>query len=471
MTSEVLNSQILRKENENQHTDRDQSANAYEKPFQKLVEAISSQLENHQHFTLSLAGEESQFTRFNHAKVRQTGLVRDGQIHLSVMTEDRSASAALPFTGDFDLDWPPIQSALSQLEQNFSKLPIDPYVVLPAATENSTSREIRSGDLLEPTEVAEQLLSPVESLDFSGLYAGGISYRAYADSAGKQHWFETPSFTLDYSLFGSRRNQAAKGTVAGNCWDAETYRANLAATQKQLELLSRPVKAVPKGSYRTYLAPAAVAEIVDTMAWGGLGEAALRQGNSAFNQLEKGELMLSEKFSLEENFNRTSIPRFNHSGEISPSQLSIIKNGKWASSLVSPRSAKEYSKPSNAASSRESMRAPAIAPGTLFDSQILSQLDTGLYLSNLHYLNWSDLVAGGITGMTRYACFWIENGEIVAPIEDLRFDDNLYRFLGAGLINLTAEQTFIPTVNTYNQRSLGGIWAPGMLIEQFRYTL
>ena len=31
---------------------------------------------------------------------------------------------------------------------------------------------------------------------------------------------------------------------------------------------------------------------------------------------------------------------------------------------------------------------------------------------NLHYLNWSDNIGGRITGMTRYACFWVENGEI-----------------------------------------------------------
>lgn len=117
------------------------------------------------------------------------------------------------------------------------------------------------------------------------------------------------------------------------------------------------------------------------------------------------------------------------------------------------------------------MRAPSVAPGQLSASQALAALGTGLYLSNLHYLNWSDLAAGRITGMTRYACFWVEQGEIVAPIENLRFDDNLYRFLGEGLLALTDRQTFLPAVGTYERRSLGGMWMPGMLIDQFRYTL
>ncbi len=210
---------------------------------------------------------------------------------------------------------------------------------------------------------------------------------------------------------------------------------------------------------------------METVAYGGLGEADLRQGSSAFEKLEQGEVALSKQFSLGEDFQRIGVPRFNGNGAIAPTQLPIIHQGQWANSLVSDRSAKEYSKPSNAASTGESMRAPVVAPGKIQEDQILAELGTGLYLSNLHYLNWSDLTAGRITGMTRYACFWVEDGQIVAPIENLRFDDSFYRFLGEGLLGLTQTQRFLPNVGTYDRRSLGGMWVPGMLIDQFRYTL
>lgn len=333
------------------------------------------------------------------------------------------------------------------------------------------SRTVRSGKLLPPQTVAQTLLAPVQSLDFSGLYAGGMAYRAYADSAGKRHWFETPSFTLDYSLFGARVGQAVKGTLAGHQWQPGDYASTIAASQRQLTLLSRPAKAIPKGTYRTYFAPAAVGDMMDAIIWGGLGEASLRQGNSAFAKLEQGEVSLCNQFSLSEDFERGGVPQFNHNGEAAPAYLPIIQQGKWVTSLVSSRSAKEYGKASNAANAGEGMRAPVVAPGQLSEADILSALGTGLYLSNLHYLNWSDLTAGRITGMTRYACFWVEEGEIVAPIENLRFDDDLYRFLGEGLLGLTNRQIFLPSVGTYDRRSLGGMWMPGMLIDQFRYTL
>jgi predicted Zn-dependent protease len=465
---------------------RQRPSSKYAIAFNRLIEAIAQSIEKHpdQHFSASLAGEDSQFTRFNSSKVRQSGQVCDGQLRLTLMTPHQTTAASLPFTGSFDADWPLTRQILEQLQSDLLELPEDPYVVLPekAASEAShelgsgsgsgsgKSSEVRNGQLLSANAVAETLIAPVQSLDFSGLYAGGLSYRAYGDSAGKRHWFETPSFTLDYSLFGDRPQQAVKGTLAGNTWNAADYQRSIATAQQQLQLLSKPAIAIPKGAYRTYLAPAAVGDLIDTMTWS-LGEAALRQGNSAFGKLEQGEAALSEKFSLSEDFQRIGVPRFNSSGAVAPQHLPIIQNGQWATSLVNARSAKEYNKPDNAANAAESMRAPVVAPGTLSEADILSRLGTGLYLSNLHYLNWSDLSAGRITGMTRYACFWVEEGEIVAPIENLRFDDNLYRFLGEGLIDLSAQQSFLPTVDTYDRRSLGGMWMPGMLIEQFRYTL
>ena len=73
--------------------------------------------------------------------------------------------------------------------------------------------------------------------------------------------------------------------------------------------------------------------------------------------------------------------------------------------------------------------------------------------------------------MTRYACFWVENGEIVAPIENLRFDESLYHCFGDGLMDLTNFQETIPTIDTYDRRGLGDSRVPGVLVEGFTYTL
>ena len=207
------------------------------------------------------------------------------------------------------------------------------------------------------------------------------------------------------------------------------------------------------------------------LSWGGLSEADIQQGNSALALLAAGKKKLSPKFSVQENFKTGLVPRFNHWGEIAPLELNLIEKGSLLNTLINSRSAIEYDKDTNGANSSESLRCPEVSRGNLTFDAILSTLGTGLYVSNLHYLNWSDRPSGRITGMTRYACFWVENGEIVAPIEDLRFDDSLYRFWGDNLVDFTDEWEFIPEVGTYENRQLGGSMVPGMLVEDFTYTL
>jgi predicted Zn-dependent protease len=264
---------------------------------------------------------------------------------------------------------------------------------------------------------------------------------------------------------------AVKGTLAGNNWDGDSYQSKIAKSREELVRLEQPAKSIARGKYRTYLAPAATADLLGMLSWGGISEASLQQGRSCFNPLRRGDTLLSSKLTVRENFQRGLVPRFNELGEIAPPNLVLIGNGLLQNTLISARTAKEYDKVANGASRGEYLRAGEIDCGSLPVDRVLAELDTGLYLSNLHYLNWSDRPTARITGMTRYACFWVESGEIVAPIENLRFDETLYNCWGSNLSALTDTAEFIPEVDTYGSRQLGGSWVPGLLIEDFTYTL
>jgi predicted Zn-dependent protease len=439
-----------------------------EASFDRVLAGLTASLHADEQFTLRLQGEVSQFTRFNHAKVRQTGSVTDGSLQLKLIYQQRSSSVEFPFTGEVEIDLPQAQAALALLRTEVPQLPVDPYLVLPTGT--ATSHEVHAGNLLPDTEVVDSLLPVVENLDFTGLYAGGMVMRGYADSSGQKHWFATESYTLDYSLF-THTGQAVKGTLAGSHWDNDAYQAKIAESKTQLVRLEQPLKTIERGKYRTYLAPAATADLLGMLSWGGISEAALQQGRSCFGALQRGEQSLSPHLTISENFQRGLVPRFNELGEIAPAHLTLLDRGRLANTLVNARTAKEYQKPANGANRSESLRSAEISTGELTADRILATLDTGLYLSNLHYLNWSDRPTGRVTGMTRYACFWVERGEIVAPIANLRFDESLYRCWGDNLMALTNTVEFIPDVDTYSRRQLGGSWVPGLLVDDFTYTL
>jgi predicted Zn-dependent protease len=440
--------------------------NQWEIAFEQLCGLLLGCLKADEHLSIDLAGERSHFMRLNRAKVRQSGTVTDAEVTLRLSSQQRTATLSLPFTGQAE-DQTATLAALDELRQELPQLPEDPYLVLPQ--NYGSSHEIYPGQLLSPADAPDAILPRVQGVDFTGIYASGEIVRANANSAGQRHWFSTETFFLDYSMIAPSE-KAVKATLAGQNWDSAKFEAQIQESKTQLQLLDRPVKTIAPGRYRTYLAPAAVAEIISMFSWGGISESSLRQGGSALAKLREGK-MLSALFTLRENFSQGTVPRFNSLGEVAPAEVPLITAGELVNTLINARTAKEYSVLSNAANSHESLRAPEVSAGTLRTEEVLAQLDTGLYLSNLHYLNWSDRVGGRITGMTRYACFWVEQGKIVAPIQDLRFDDSLYAFLGENLEAVTDFQSFIADVDTYESRSLGGVLVPGLLMRDFTFTL
>ena len=112
-----------------------------------------------------------------------------------------------------------------------------------------------------------------------------------------------------------------------------------------------------------------------------------------------------------------------------------------------------------------------MAAGGLPRQRVLHDLHTGIYINNVWYLNYSDRSACRLTGMTRFATFWVEQGAIQAPLSVMRFDDSIYRMLGEHLVDLTMERDFILDANTYHRRSTNSSRLPGALIEDFTFTL
>jgi predicted Zn-dependent protease len=113
----------------------------------------------------------------------------------------------------------------------------------------------------------------------------------------------------------------------------------------------------------------------------------------------------------------------------------------------------------------------SVAPGEIPVGEELSRLGTGLYVGNLWYTNFSDRAACRITGMTRFATFWVEDGEIVAPVDVMRFDETLDGLLGEGLEGLSAHAAFQPSNMTYDERAVESTRIPGALVKGMRFTL
>ena len=169
---------------------------------------------------------------------------------------------------------------------------------------------------------------------------------------------------------------------------------------------------------------------------------ALETKQSSLSRMREGA-RLDSRVTITEATAEGVAPGFQGHGFVRPQRVALVERVALVGALVSPRTAREFSLSANGANGDESPEALAIAGGTLDARDALSALDTGLFVGNLHYLNYSDRPAGRMTGMTRFATFWVEDGKIVAPIDVLRFDDTIYRMLGSNLEALTKETELI----------------------------
>jgi predicted Zn-dependent protease len=439
-----------------------------EQLFNQLSETLLNNLQNGEDLKLTIGGENSQFVRLSQSKVRQSGLVDDASLSIVLIQDERTCSGSFTLTGNITADEETAMEELNRLRDEVGTLPKDPFVVMPEDT--GSSREEYNGSLLNEEEAVSALSPAMQGVDLAGIWASGRIFTGNANSAGQKHWFATDTFSLDYSLI-TPDERMVKGTFAGSHWDQSEYENNMAKSIAKLRMMEKPGKKIKPGVYRTYIAPAGVADIVGMFSWGGVGEASIQQGDSSLCKMRQNNVKMSPCFTLSEDFTSGIVPRFNSNGELAPEKLDLILAGSLQNTLVSSRTAKEYGVQSNFAGEGESLRSPVLSPGDLNEDEVVQKIDNGIYLSNLHYLNWSDRPGGRITGMTRYACFWVENGEVIAPIENMRFDDSIYNFFGENLEAVTDKAHLHPAVETYDGREMGGVSCPGILLKSFELTL
>lgn len=433
--------------------------------FSELLVYLQGQVGGEEGFTLAYTAEVSSFIRFNQGQVRQAGQVQQVYATLSLYQGQHHAESKLALSGVPEEDLTRVQQSLQRLRLILPTLGDDPYLRL--NREAWRSELAAAGEPLDAAAMAEQIVSAGCGLDLVGFLAVGPQYQGFASSWGAFGWYAASSFNLEFSLFHGN-GQAVKSAYAGEQWNVQAFARKLDVARQQLEFLGRPAKALQPGTYRAYLAPAALEELVSLFCWG-FGAQALASGGSPLQRLFNGKAELSPQVTMEERIEGGLAPAFTPEGPRQP--LRLISQGRAGERLVSSRSAAEYGLIANGACSGEYPLSLRMHGGKLNEQDVLQRLGTGLYIGNLWYGNFSDLPAGRLTGMTRFATFWVEDGQIQAPVNTMRFDDSLFDFLGPQLEALTREPELLLPGGTYGSRQTGSMALPGALLSRFTLTL
>lgn len=436
--------------------------------FDALARYATASLHASEEVTSWWNGEQTDFVRLNRGRVRQPGSVTQLELTLRLLQGQRHASSTFTLCGQRESDEARVHHELRCLRVVLGATPEDPFLVIDRTPVESTTRYPTA--LPSGHEVISDVLDEVRAHDFVGIYAGGVLCRGFASSLGHRLWFERPVSHLDFSLY-HRADRAVKASCAGFTWDKAVFAKRFVQARADLEALSRPAKTIAPGLYPVYLSPAAVHEVLQLLCQSGFGLKAQRTRQSPLLKMLEESATLHSQVRIREHTQEGAGPSFQSDGFTKPPQVELISAGMLTGCLASPRWAREYAVPHNGAEAHEMPVALDMAAGSLPSERALKELGRGIYVSNLWYLNFSDHSGCRITGMTRFACLWVEGGEVVAPLSVMRFDDTLYRMWGTELVKLSEEREMILDADTYGRRSTRCAWVPGALVDELTLTL
>jgi len=467
--------------------------------FEGLAQALQTSSGPGEFLCAWVQAEASEYVRLNQGRIRQAGSVHRQQATLRLILGVRQATLTITLSDDPSR---PIASQVLPALQTLREVLVDseddplldvcrdPVVsedVGPSAGAGAAESRHALGSAASyaaATDLKKGLDALIDSLsvrdaqaDLVAFIAGGRLGRGFCSSIGASQWFERHSIAVDGSihlpvdpLTGDRR--AVKFGWSGETADPDAVSAAVARARQEARLLQRPARRLAPGDYRVLLRPRALADLLGMLDWGGYSARAHLSGQSPLARLRAGQQTFSPLLHLAEDLSAGLAPAFQTDGYARTPRTELIRAGRFADWLVSPATAKEFGIPGNAAQPAEVPESVVVGCGQLSDDASLARLGTGVLLSNLWYLNFSDREACRITGMTRFACLWVEDGEPVAPIEAMRFDDSLYRVLGEpGLEALGDRAHRMPNLDTWEGRATGGMLAPSALVGALRFAL
>ena len=242
---------------------------------------------------------------------------------------------------------------------------------------------------------------------------------------------------------------------------------------RALEKASRSEKRVPlePGEYAVVLEEPAVATLIGMLSSMGFSARAVLENRSFFcNRF--GEKMVSELVTIyDDALHPKTIPMpFDFEG-VPKTRVYFFRRGVAEGVVHDSRTAKlmgtrstGHALPPAAAGFSPLPTHLVMEAGTATDAELLSGLSRGLLITRFHYARTVDPMRGIMTMMTRDGTFLVEEGRIVAAVEDLRVTESGLRALS--LVQAVGREQSLIT----GGEAFGATLVPKLRIEKFAFT-
>jgi PmbA protein len=232
---------------------------------------------------------------------------------------------------------------------------------------------------------------------------------------------------------------------------------------------------IPPGEYEVILEPEAVHEFLVFMGYLGFHALAVQEGRSFMGE-HFGEKLLDEKVTIYDDGldpHGLQVP-FDFEGV--PKQKVVFFDRGVARNITydSLTAGREKKESTGHALTPPNTEGPVpinlfMGGGDSSPGEMIRSVRKGIYVTRFHYTNVVEPMKAVLTGMTRDGTFWIEDGEIRNPIQNLRFTESILKTFSR-VKAVSKEREICSTGSVYGRRFITGTVAPAVQIEGFNFS-
>lgn len=414
-----------------------------------------------------LLAADSSLTRFAGNRIHQNVSSEDAELRVRAVLGTRVGVAATN-----SLDDEGMAKCCAAAVEAARRAPEDPdFPGLPGPSPIQTADRVSAATLAFDAEqrAAAAAAMIAASVDAGGEAAGGVAREhalvAIANSLGVRTAMPRTSV---------RATVLSTGAEGGTGWasfaDRDTGALDAAALGKRAaDIARRSAHAIDlePGTYTVVLAPDAVAEIAQFIAWYGCSARSVEEGRS-FMSGHIGERVTSPAITLLDDALAATAGGLTFDYEGQPkSRVAMIERGVATGPVTDSYWAAKTGRPNTGhALPAPNAQGPMpldieIVAGDAAPADMIASVKRGIYVTRFHYVNIEDPTRVTLTGMTRDGTFLIENGELTSPVKDLRFTQPALETLDTTLA-VSAERRLVGEE--------GGALVPYLLLERFTFT-
>ena len=419
---------------------------------------------------VTLAGQTAYLTRFANNQIHQNVAEQDLRVTVRVAfgqklgqatTNDLSDEAIAVAVADAE--------ALARLQPDNPEFP---GFAAPQAIETISAATVARTLDFGPSErarVVGHLCADAHAvgLTASGAFATGLRQLAIANTHGAWAYHQATVASFNSVVM----SDDSSGWAADAHLDAGLIEGEaLAAEAIDKCLRSRHPQEIEPGAYDVILEPYAVVELLSFLGRG-FGAEDVREGRS-FLTGRVGEQLVHPAVSIwDDGHDLAGIPSpFDHEG-MPRRKAMLFDRGVAGSPVYDLRTAAREGKASTGHhfgggafwGSGPLASHLFMAPGTSTRDEMLQATERGIWVTRLHYVNQLDPRRTTLTGMTRDGTFWIEGGQVVKPLRNLRFTHAILDALRD--VDMVGDTTKLG-LNWYG----GANRVPALRIKNFRFT-